>query len=65
MEEIAYTAILTRRFAAMIYSQSNWYLPSGERVLGGYEYDDIRVGVFARSSGFRSQSYSPPVLPTG
>ena len=44
-------------------SQSNWYLPSGERVLGGYEYDDIRVGVFARSSGFRSQGlyrhYSP------
>lgn len=33
---------------------SDWYLPSGDRVLGGYEYSDIRVGVFARSSGFRS-----------
>ena len=34
--------------------ESNWYFPSGERVLGGYEYDNIRVGVFARSSGYRS-----------
>ena len=34
---------------------SDWYLPNGERVLGGYEYGDLRdSGVFARSRGYRS-----------
>ena len=35
------------------HQESDWFFPNGERVLGAYEYDDIRVGVFARSSGFR------------
>jgi hypothetical protein len=33
--------------------ESDWLFPNGERVLGAFEYDDLRVGVFARSSGFR------------
>ena len=32
---------------------SDWYLPNGERILGGFEYEDITVGVFAKSTGFR------------
>ena len=31
---------------------SDWYLPNGERILGGYEYANVRDGVFARSRGF-------------
>ena len=31
---------------------ASWFLPNGELILGGYEYDDVTVGVFATALGF-------------
>ena len=35
-----------------ISDNSNWFLPNGDRILGGYEYENVQDGVFARSKGF-------------
>ena len=31
---------------------SDWFLPNGTRILGGYQYENVWEGVFARSRGF-------------
>ena len=35
-----------------INDTSNWFLPNGDLILGGYDYENVRDGVFARSRGF-------------
>ena len=34
-----------------INDNSNWFLPNGSRILGGFEYENVWDGVFARSRG--------------
>ena len=35
-----------------INGTSNWFLPNGDLILGGYDYENVLDGVFARSRGF-------------